>query len=85
MGKIETELERIRISDFSDVGEQDKHFFLSWNNFVKNAKKGRDFIEREEMVQMLEQFASKGAETNLSRTSIFIHCWTLWSAGRIIG
>jgi hypothetical protein len=50
---LERDLERMRISDFTDVNEQDKQFFLKWNGIIHESRKNNGIIGHDEIVEAL--------------------------------
>lgn len=83
VGQVEQELERMRISDFTDVNENDKQFFLKWNQSVREAKQANVYISDPVMRELLQSFAKKSKLDGIKRTALIMHAWTLWSTGRI--
>lgn len=49
LGQIELDLERMRISDFSDINDTDKQFFIAWNQAMYAAKQGREYLSEEDL------------------------------------
>jgi hypothetical protein len=83
VGQIEQELERMRISDFTDVNDNDKQFFLKWNDAVREAKRQNVYLSENVMHEMLKSFAGRAKQDGIKRISLLMHAWTLWSTGRI--
>jgi len=80
---LERDLERMRISDFTDVNEGDKQFFLKWNNIIHDSRKTNGFVGHDEIVEALREFAVIGKQQHIKRINMVMHGWTLWSAGKI--
>lgn len=73
----------MRISDFTDVNENDKQFFLRWNHAVRQAKKHNVYISDPVLRELLTSFAKKAKQEGIKRINLLMHAWTLWSTGRI--
>jgi hypothetical protein len=44
----------MRISDFSDVNDDEKNIFMLWNNAIYNIKKGGEVIDHIEIKRILK-------------------------------
>jgi RIO-like serine/threonine protein kinase len=73
----------MRITDFTDINETDKQFFIAWNQAMYAAKRGSEFLSDEDIRALLQSFARTAKKKNFKRISILIHSWTLFSVGRI--
>lgn len=83
IGEIERELERMRISEFSDVNENDKFFFVKWNDTIYEAKKKHVILKHDVFIGVLEKFAGIAKAEGIKRINMVIHGWTLWSSGKV--
>lgn len=73
----------MRITDFTDINETDKHFFIAWNQAMYAAKRGSEFLSEEDLRELLHNFAKIAKKKNFKRISMLIHSWTLFSVGKI--
>jgi hypothetical protein len=73
----------MRISDFTDVNENDKVFFMKWNEAVHDSKRVNVYLNAEAMRELIDRFAKTVKGIGLRRVNLLMHAWTLWSAGRI--
>lgn len=73
----------MRISDFTDVNDNDKLFFMKWNDAVREAKKQHVYINGPVMRNLLKTFAATAKKEGLKRINLLMHAWTLWSTGKI--
>lgn len=73
----------MRIGDFTDVNEQDKHFFITWNKLLREQRNTHVIVGYNELIDVLSQFAKSATQTNIKRLNLVMHGWTLWSAGLI--
>jgi hypothetical protein len=50
------------MGEFTDVNEQDKLFFISWNKAIHEAKSIHVILGREEILEVLSNFARTAKE-----------------------
>lgn len=75
----------MRISDFSDVSDSDKRFFLVWNDFMSKNKRNQanNYVDADTMGEILKKFCATCKGNQIHRNSLLMHLWTMWSAGKI--
>jgi hypothetical protein len=75
----------MRINEFSDVSESDKHFFLNWNDYMSRNKnlKGFNYVDNDTMREIAQEFCRKCKIQGIQRNNLLMHLWTLWSTGKI--
>jgi hypothetical protein len=83
IGLVERELEKLRIEDFSDVNDNDKKFFIEWNNFIHDYKKSVSIIFSFDVPRIFVNFSGLAALIGIPRINLVMHAWTLWSVGQI--
>lgn len=83
LGEIERELQKLRIQDFTDVNENDKKFFIEWNNFIYDSRKKLSIIFKHDIPKLFVEFAKTAREKKIPRINFVMHAWTLWSVGVI--
>ena len=70
MEQIERDLERLRIGEFSDVNENDKAFFVSWNESVRQYRQERQVVTGSSLEKLVDDFAAKAKREGLSRVNL---------------
>ncbi len=73
----------MRIEDFSDVNDNDKKFFIEWNNFIHNRRKKYGIVYVHDMPNLFVEFAAIAQKKGIPRINFVMHAWTLWSVGQI--
>ena len=68
--QIERNLERLRIGEFSDVNENDKAFFVSWNESVRQYRQERQVVTGSSLEKLVDDFAAKAKREGLSRVNL---------------
>lgn len=74
----------MRIEEFQDVNDADKEFICMWNDMVHTTKKKKPIITSALLLEMLKEFAVLARKAGIQRLNLLMHCWTLWSTGKIV-
>lgn len=81
LGEVERELQKMKISDFTDVTDSDKVFLILWNQLIHAAKKENPILTEKGLFKVLKQLVTKLGKDQ--RLNLMTHLWALWSLGKI--